>query len=71
MRVALVVPQNKIMDKNRMSFLNLEDMHEYKARMRLWSCPDLSLLTVAGMFDDGYQIDYIDSISFSYYLADK
>ncbi|MCQ1531116.1 B12-binding domain-containing radical SAM protein [Lutispora saccharofermentans] len=60
MRVALVVPQNKIMDKNRMSFLNLEDMHEYKARMRLWSCPDLSLLTVAGMFDDGYQIDYID-----------
>ncbi len=33
---------------------------EGQARMRLWSCPSLSLITIAGMLPDGYDIEYID-----------
>jgi len=33
---------------------------EFQARMRLWSCPSLSLITVAGMMPEGSDIEYID-----------
>jgi len=33
---------------------------EFEARMRLWSCPSLSLITVAGMMPEGIDVEYID-----------
>lgn len=60
MKVALIIPENSIIDIEKLNNYNWENMREYQARKRLWSCPSLSLLTVGAMFTSDFEIDYVD-----------
>jgi radical SAM superfamily enzyme YgiQ (UPF0313 family) len=60
MRTALIVPRNTIISSDKFEDSQWEETWEFKSRKRLWSCPSLSLLTVAGMLPQSFSIDYID-----------
>lgn len=60
MKVALIVPKNLIISSDKFKKYNWNKMQEFNARKRLWSVPDLSLLTVAGMFPEEFSVDYYD-----------
>ncbi|WP_432409077.1 B12-binding domain-containing radical SAM protein [Wukongibacter sp. M2B1] len=60
MKVALIVPENSIVSKEKLEMYQWEEMWEYKARIRLWSTPDLGLLTIAGMMPKDFILEYID-----------
>nr|WP_255711369.1 radical SAM protein [Pelosinus baikalensis] len=40
--------------------MKFDELWEFRARERLWSTPNLSLLTMAGMLPQEYQVEYID-----------
>jgi len=60
LKIALIVPENDIVSKEKLEMYQWEQMWEYKARKRLWSTPDLGLLTVAGMMPEDFVLEYID-----------
>jgi len=60
LKVVLIVPENSMASKMNNIVGETENAWEFEARMRLWSCPSLSLLTVAGMMPEGSDIEYID-----------
>lgn len=60
MKSVFIVPEYSIASKDKNSFDKLENAWEVQARIRLWSCPSLSLITIAGMMPDNSDIEYID-----------
>lgn len=60
MKATFIVPEYTIVSKHKNFFNEMGSTWEFQARMRLWSCPSLSLLTVAGMMPEGSDIEYID-----------
>lgn len=60
MKAVFIVPEYTIASKDKNLFNNIENAWELQARMRLWSCPSLSLITIAGMMPEGSEIEYID-----------
>lgn len=60
MKAALLIPEHIIISEDKLKRYRLEEKREYRARMRLWSCPDISLLTIAGMMPSYFDITYID-----------
>lgn len=60
MKVALIVPENDIVSSDKFDDYQWNQMWEFRSRQRLWSSPSLSLLTVAGMLPESYDVEYID-----------
>lgn len=61
MKIALVIPEShSIVSDDNKDNINWDDLWEYQARKRLWSTPNLSLLTIAGMLPPDFSVDYID-----------
>ncbi len=60
MKIALIVPYNSITSEKKHAEYELEELWEFQARKRLWSTPSLSLLTVAGMMPEDFELEYID-----------
>lgn len=60
MKAVFIVPEHSIALKGKNLFGKIEDAWEFQARMRLWSCPSLSLITIAGMMMEGSEVEYID-----------
>ncbi|MFZ5351489.1 MAG: B12-binding domain-containing radical SAM protein [Bacillota bacterium] len=60
MRIALIVPENNFMSEENSKRHEWDNLWEFKARKRLWSTPNLSLLTIAGMLPRDIEIEYID-----------
>ena len=58
MKIGLIVTRNEFLDEKQR--LGWDDLWEFQARKRLWSTPNLSLLTVAGMIPPDFSIDYTD-----------
>lgn len=54
------MPDDTSTSNGRRRVCEAEPTRELKARRRLWSCPSLSLLTVAAMLPDDFDVDYID-----------
>lgn len=57
MKVVFIIPEYSI-EKSLLG--ETDNAWEFQARMRLWSCPSLSLITIAGMMPEGSDIEYID-----------
>ncbi len=60
MKAVFIVPEYSIASKDNNFFIKMDDDWEYHARSRLWSCPSLSLITIAGMMPKDSNIKYID-----------
>ena len=60
MKAVFIVLEYSIASKDKNLFDKIENAWEVQARMRLWSCPSLSLITIAGMMPEGSVIEYID-----------
>jgi radical SAM superfamily enzyme YgiQ (UPF0313 family) len=60
MKAALIVPKSFLIAEDKKSLYHWDEYWEYKSKVRLWSCPSLSLLTVAAMFPADFEVDYID-----------
>ena len=60
MKAVFIVPEYSILSKEKNLFDKIENAWELQARMRLWSCPSLSLITIAGMMPESSEIEYID-----------
>ena len=60
MKAVFIVPEYSIALKEKTLFDKIENTWEFQARMRLWSCPSLSLITIAGMMPEDSDIEYID-----------
>ena len=60
LKAVFIVPEYSVVSKEKNFYGQLDNTWEFDARMRLWSCPSLSLLTVAGMMPEGSDIEYID-----------
>lgn len=59
MKIAFIVPPSNV-DVESIYTEETENLWEFQARRRLWSAPDLSLLTIAGMFSAQYELKYLD-----------
>lgn len=57
MKVVFIVPEYSIANS---LLRGTENAWEFQARMRLWSCPSLSLITIAGMMPEDTDLEYID-----------
>jgi len=60
LKVVFIVPEYSIALNNKGIFDEIDNAWEFQARMRLWSCPSLSLITLAGMMPEGSDIEYFD-----------
>ncbi len=60
MKAVFIVPEYSMISKGKNLIGETEDVWEFQARMRLWSCPSLSLITIAGMMPKDSDIEYID-----------
>ncbi len=60
MKAAFIVPESLVVSSDKLNVYKWDSMQEYAARRRLWSVPSLSLLTVAGLMDEDFSIDYFD-----------
>ena len=60
MKAVFIVPEYSIASKDKNFFDEIKNAWEVQARMRLWSCPSLSLITIAGMIPEDSDIEYID-----------
>jgi len=60
MKAVFIIPEYTIALKEKNFIGKAENAWEFQARMRLWSCPSLSLLTIAGMMPEGSDIEYVD-----------
>lgn len=59
-KTALIVPKSTLIGSGARELYHWEKYREYRSRMRLWSCPNLTLLTVAAMLPENYDVDYLD-----------
>ena len=60
MKSVFIVPEYSMISNEKYPVREIENAWEFQARMRLWSCPSLSLLTIAGMMPESCDIEYID-----------
>lgn len=60
MKAVFIVPEYSIVSKDKNFLGDIGSSWELQARMRLWSCPSLSLITIAGMMPEGTDMEYID-----------
>ena len=60
MKAIFIVPEYSMVSSAPPFLIETENAWEFQARMRLWSCPSLSLLTIAGMMPEYSVIEYID-----------
>lgn len=58
MKIGLIALENILLGDNFVQLWTSEK--EVEAYKRLYTCPNLGLLTVAGMFDDTFELEYVD-----------
>lgn len=60
MKVALISVENNIIRRERPDYEFFTNLKEFKRRKALWTCPNLSLLTVAGLLPLDWEYIYKD-----------